>query len=133
MTGASSGGQVAVCKGVGGLLPRKQEIARLVGRKFKAGRTMSKLKFSPEFLAQVHELAVSWGKRAAQRATAEAGAQAPMTFTEIEQFAARIAAGVTEGTVTTLLEEQAQALDSAPCPACGTPCPVERQDRPPSL
>lgn len=94
---------------------------------------MSKLKFSPEFLAQLRELAVHWGKCAAERATAEASSHPPMDFLDIEQFATLIAAGVTEGTVTTLLNQQAQTLTEVPCPACRTLCPVPRHDRPLTL
>jgi hypothetical protein len=91
---------------------------------------MSTIKLSPEFLAQLHELAVSWGKSAAQRTTTELGSDPPIDFMDIERFAALVAAGVTEGTVTALLEQKAKPLTDAPCPACGTSCPVKRADRP---
>jgi len=94
---------------------------------------MSKFKFSPEFLDQLRELAVRWGKTAAERATAEVGSNPTMDFRDVEQLAALIAAGVTEGTVTTLLDKQAHALGEQPCPACGTCCPVNYLDRPLTL
>jgi hypothetical protein len=94
---------------------------------------MSKFKFSPEFLDQLRELAVRWGKTAAERATAEVGSNLTMDFRDVEQLAALIAAGVTEGTVTTLLDKQAHALGEQPCPACGTCCPVNYLDRPLTL
>ena len=94
---------------------------------------MSKFKLTPEFLDEVRELAVRWGKTAAERATAASGSNPVMDFRDIEKFAALIASGVTEGTVTTLLDKQAQTLSEQPCPACGTCCPVDYHDRPLTL
>ena len=91
-----------VCKAVGHALPRKTEIARATSRKSKAGSSMSTFAFSPEFLRQVHELAVRWGNNADERAAQQIGTTPQMDFLDIEQFAAMVAAGVTEGTVATL-------------------------------
>jgi len=116
------------------MLPRKEELALVVARKFFVGHIMSTLKVSPEFLAQLRELAVQWGKTAAQRVSAEAGSAPLITFAAIEEFAALIAAGVTEGSVATLLDKQAQTLtDAHPCPKCQTQCPVKYRDRPLTL
>jgi hypothetical protein len=45
----------------------------------------------------------------------------PMDFNDIENFAALTVAGVTEGAVATLLEQKAQGVAQASCPACGAP------------
>lgn len=94
---------------------------------------MSTIKLTPEFLAQLYELFVSWGKSAALRAARELGSGPPMTFLDIEKFAALVAAGVTEGTVTALLEHQAKPLNHSPCPSCGVSCSVDHRDRPVTL
>lgn len=95
---------------------------------------MSTFAFPPEFLRQVQELAVRWGKTAAERANDEIGTQPHIDFMDIEQFAAFVAAGVTEGTIATLLDKQAQTLTREhPCPKCQTSCPVNYHDRPLTL
>jgi hypothetical protein len=49
----------------------------------------------------------------------------------MEQIAQPAAEGLTEGTLQTCLEQQAQTLGpQQPCPACGRPCPTRRQTRP---
>jgi hypothetical protein len=94
---------------------------------------MSTIKLSPEFLAQLHELAVSWGKSAAKRAATELGPDLPIDFTDIETFVALVNAGMTEGAVAALLEQKAHGLTEVPCPACARTCPVERHERPLTL
>lgn len=95
---------------------------------------MSKFVFSPEFLRQVRELAVRWGENAGERAAQQIGTHPQIDFIDIEQFAAVVAAGVTEGTVATLLDKQAQTLDNEqPCPKCGASCSVQHHDRPITL
>jgi hypothetical protein len=49
----------------------------------------------------------------------------------LEQVAAAAAQGLTEGTLTTLLGQQARALPAEqPCPECGRLCPVGSEPRP---
>jgi len=60
---------------------------------------MSTLELSPEFLREIHELAASWGKTAAMRATRELCSGPQMTFCDMEKFAQAVAAGVIEGTI----------------------------------
>jgi hypothetical protein len=92
---------------------------------------MATHKLSSEFLQEIRELALCWGKSAAARAAREPSPKPPMDFQDMEQFAAVVAAGATEGAITALLEQQAQTLASEhPCPACGTLCTVNSQDRP---
>lgn len=95
---------------------------------------MSKFKLSPEFLREIHELAASWGKTAATRATRELGSGPQMTFSDMEKFAQAVAAGVIEGTVLNLFNAQAQPLAAnQPCPKCGEEIPIARHDRPITL
>jgi hypothetical protein len=95
---------------------------------------MSKFKFSPEFLRELQELAIQCGKTAGERAAQESGSPLQMDFRDIEQLAAVVAAGVSEGTATALLDKQTQTLtDQQPCPECGTSCPLNYQDRPLTL
>jgi hypothetical protein len=91
---------------------------------------MAKVKLTPQVLQEIRELATRWGKIAAERAARESGTNQPMDFQEMEQFAAVVAAGLTEGSITALLEQQAQTLaNELPCPECGTLCPVAHKDR----
>jgi len=87
-------------------------------------------KLSSQFLQEIRELAARWGKIAAERAVQEAGSDHQMDFLEMEQLAAVVAAGVTEGSISALLEQQAQTLaNELPCLECGTLCPVLYKDR----
>lgn len=91
---------------------------------------MPRSQLSPQDLQEIRNLAAQWGKIVARRAFGEAGPGPTTTFTTLEQLAAA-AAGLTEGTLTALLEQQAGALgEQQPCPACGRPCPVRREGRP---
>jgi len=95
---------------------------------------MSSFKTSPEFLRELRELAVRWGKIAAERASDEVGADQQMDFSDMEQLAAVVATGLTEGMITTLLDKEAKTLaNDEPCPKCGTRCRVNYHDRPLTL
>src|SRR5438552_12262101 len=86
---------------------------------------------SPQKLREIHALAAAWGKIVARRVGAESGPGQAMDFQAMEEVAAAAAAGLTEGTLDTLLEEQAQTLaPEQPCPDCGRLCPVQYEDRP---
>jgi hypothetical protein len=92
---------------------------------------MSHRKPSAERLQEIHALAAQWGKIVARRAFGEAGPDRSIDLMAMEQVAAAAARGLTEGTLGTLLEQQAQALGAAqPCPDCGRPCRVNYEDRP---
>jgi hypothetical protein len=92
---------------------------------------MARSQLSPQDLQEIRNLAAQWGKIVARRAFGEAGPGPDTTFTALEQLAAAAAAGLTEGTLSTLLEQQAGGLgEQQPCPACGRPCRVRREDRP---
>jgi hypothetical protein len=90
---------------------------------------MSSVKLPPEFLDELRELALRWGKIAAQR-TAERTDSQQMDFADMERVAAVLAEGLTEGTLTELVQQRNDTVTSAqPCPQCGTACPVDYQDR----
>ena len=86
---------------------------------------------SPEKLQEIHDLAAGWGKIVARRVFGASGPGQQVEFQALEQVAAAAAAGLTAGTLGTLLEQQAQTLGTEqPCPACGSLCRVGYEDRP---
>jgi len=86
---------------------------------------------SPQTLQAIHDFAAGWGKIVARRATAAVPPGTPLDFAAMEHIAAAAAAGVTEGTLDVLLEQQAQTLAAEqPCPDCGRLCAVRTADRP---
>ena len=92
---------------------------------------MARRPFTPQELLELRQLAAAWGKIVARRAFGDDGPGLDVDFTMMEQIAHAAAAGLTEGTLQTLLDSQTAALgDEQPCPACGRACPVERQERP---
>jgi len=81
-------------------------------------------------LQEIRDLAAGWGKIVARRAFGDSGPGLDVDFDTMEQIARAAAAGLTEGTLSTALEQQAQSLgEQQPCPACGVPCPVCREPR----
>lgn len=67
----------------------------------------------------------------ARRGFGDDGPGLDVDFDAMEQVAQAAAAGLTEGTLQTLLERQSAALgEQQPCPECGRPCVVRRQERP---
>jgi hypothetical protein len=92
---------------------------------------MAQRTLSAQQLQEIHDLAAGWGKIIARLAFGEPGPGTAIDFQTLEQVAAAAARGLTEGTLTTLLEQQAQALGTEqPCPTCGCLCPVGYEDRP---
>jgi hypothetical protein len=92
---------------------------------------MTTSKLSPQELQNIRDFAAQWGKIVARRAFGDAGPGLDADLTTLEQVAAAAARGLTEGTLTTLLEQQAQALPADyPCPDCGQLCPVHHEPRP---
>lgn len=92
---------------------------------------MSQHTLSPEKLQEIHELAAGWGKIVARRLFGDAGPGLDIDFQTLEQVAAAAARGLTEGTLASLLEQQAQGLaGEQPCPDCGRLCPVGHEERP---
>ncbi len=82
---------------------------------------------SPQKLQEIQDLAAQWGKIVVRRLDPTTG----LDFQAMEQVAAAAATGLTEGTLDTLLEQQAQTLGTQQrCPDCGRLCPVDYEDRP---
>ena len=91
---------------------------------------MARRRFTPQELQEVRQLAAQWGKIVARRGFGDDGPGLDVDFDAMEQVA-QAAAGLTEGTLQTLLERQSAALgEQQPCPDCGRPCAVRRQERP---
>ena len=76
---------------------------------------MAKGKPSEQQLAEIRALAAEWGKIVARRVSPEAAG--PLDFAALEQIAAAAAAGLTEGTLAVLVDQQARGLGAEP------PCP----------
>lgn len=91
---------------------------------------MSQRHLSAEKLKEIHELAAGWGKIIANRVFGAAGPDETVDFQAMEQVAAVAARGLTEGTLTILMEQRAKTLGSEqPCPDCGRLCPISYEDR----
>jgi hypothetical protein len=92
---------------------------------------MARTSFTPQDLQQIRDLAAQWGKIVARRAFGEQGPGTEVDLTAMEEVALAAAAGLTEGTLASLLEQQALLLgEQQACPACDRLCPVRREHRP---
>jgi hypothetical protein len=86
---------------------------------------------TPQQLQNLRDFATQWGKIIARRAFGDQGPPLDADLFTLEQAAQAAAQGLLEGTLATLLEQQAQGLpEHQPCPACQRPCPVTREPRP---
>jgi hypothetical protein len=91
---------------------------------------MAAARITPDELHNLRDLAARWGKIVARRAFAEQGPGLDADLFALEEVAQAAARGLLEGTLTTLLQQQAQALPAEqPCPGCGQACPVSRAPR----
>ena len=91
---------------------------------------MARRELPPELLQEIRALAAGWGKIVARRAFGDQGPGLDTDVGALEQLARAAAAGLTEGALATLREQQAQALgEQAPCPDCGSPGAVHREPR----
>lgn len=91
---------------------------------------MAKHKLTSGQLAAVEKLAKQWGKIVARNAYGEGGPGLDVDFDEMEQIAAAATAGLVEGTLEHLAEQQARHLPAElPCPTCQKLCPVARRER----
>ena len=92
---------------------------------------MPRRQLSPHDLQQIRDFAAQWGQIIARRAFGDAGPGTAVDFQALEDVARAAAEGVAAGTLGVLLGRHADALGTEqPCPDCGRPCPVRRQDRP---
>ena len=91
---------------------------------------MAQHPLSQQKIQEIRDLATQWGRIVARRAFGDAGPGLDTDFSTLEQIAAVAAAGLTEGTLGTLLDQQARSLPEQPaCPDCGRLCPVSYEDR----
>jgi len=91
---------------------------------------MSQRTVSAEKLKEIQDLAAGWGKIVARRVFGEPGPGTDVDFRTMEQIAAAAARGLIEGTLTTLVEQQAQSMPTEQaCPECGYLCTVGHEDR----
>src|SRR5437764_14817706 len=91
---------------------------------------MARRAFTAEEIHELRRLAAPWGKIVARRAFGDDGPGLDVDFATMEQIALAAATGLTEGTLQSLLEQQAAALgEQQPCPDCGRPCALRRQER----
>jgi hypothetical protein len=91
---------------------------------------MAQRKLSEEKIREIREQAAQWGKIIVRRAFGDAGPDAHVDFQTMEQIAAAAAQGLTEGTLSALLEQQAATLaPERPCPHCGRLCSVHSEPR----
>ena len=112
------------------MLQREEKFVRGHRRKCKADQAMTSAHPSPEDIRNIRELAAQWGKIVARRAFGPEGPGLDINLGVMEQVALEAARGLVEGTLDTLLEQQALALGSEhPCPACHRPCTVQREPR----
>ena len=108
-----------------------EQITSNVRPKCKARRPMPERKPTPEQLAAVKELAKQWGKIVAKSAYGPDGPPLDADFDEMEQIAAAATAGLVEGTLEHLTQQQAQRVpEQVPCPTCQKSCPVQTRSRP---
>src|SRR5262245_45396912 len=86
---------------------------------------------TPQDLQNLRDFAAQWGKIIARRAFGADGPPLDADLFTLEQAAQAAAQGLLQGTLATLLAQQAQALpDHHPCPACQHLCAVTREPRP---
>src|SRR5690606_221224 len=96
--------------------------------KSKVGPVMATSDLTTQDLHNIRAFANRWGKIIARRAYGETGPGLDCDLLAMEQLAQAAAQGVLEGTLSVLLEQQAQALDDhQPCPQCQQPCLVRYQ------
>lgn len=92
---------------------------------------MPRRPLTPQELQELRTLAAPWGNIIARRACGDDGPGLDVDLDAMEQVAQAAAEGLTEGTLQTCLEQQAQTLgEQQPCPDGERPCPTRRQTRP---
>jgi hypothetical protein len=92
---------------------------------------MATRSLTPQELQHLRDFAAQWGKIVARRAFGDQGPPPDTDLFTLEQAAQAAAQGVLQGTLATLLDQQARALpEQCPCPDCQHRCPVKREPRP---
>jgi hypothetical protein len=91
---------------------------------------MAAKQFTHQQLHELRLLAKQWGKIVSKRAFGDDGPNLDVDFKTMEQLAAVVAQGLTEGTLELLLQQQADKLpEEQPCPDCGKLCPTKVHQR----
>ncbi len=91
---------------------------------------MSTSQPTPDQLAEIQALAARWGEVVARRMYGPTGPGLDVDLATLEQVALAAARGLTEGTLTALLDHQTQhAPTTVGCPDCGRDCPVTIEPR----
>jgi hypothetical protein len=112
------------------LVKRQEEGTAEDGCKSKGELIVAQRKITEEKIREIREVSSGWGKIIARRVFGASGPDASIDFQTMEQIAAAAAAGLTEGVLGTLLEQQANTLAAEhPCPDCGRLCRVETEPR----
>jgi hypothetical protein len=103
----------------------------LVNRKFKDEQKMAKKQSEAEKLAELRDLAREWGKLLAGEAFGPEGPGLDVDLASMEELAMEAAHAMVEGTLKTLVRQQADRLgDAQGCPECGSVQSLERRARP---
>jgi hypothetical protein len=88
-------------------------------------------RLTPEELTAIQTLAARWGQVVVRRAYGPTGPGLDVDLATMEQVAMAAARGVAEGTLTALLDQQAQQLPTtSACPDCGRECTRTTEPRP---
>jgi len=108
-----------------------RESGGLVNRKFKDEQKMPKRQSETEKLAELRDLARGWGKLLAGEAFGPEGPGLDVDLATMEELAMEAAQAMVEGTLTTLVRQQADRLGNAQaCPACSSVISLQRRVRP---
>jgi hypothetical protein len=92
---------------------------------------MSTPRLTTEQMNELRMLALRWGEVVARRTFGPEGPGQDVDLATMEKIATTVARGLTEGTLTALLDQQVRKLPSeVACPECGRVCAVTREPRP---
>src|SRR5262245_18995537 len=87
--------------------PEQEQSDHPWARNSSAGSTMPRRQLTPQQPQELRDFASQWGKIIARRAFGHAGPGLDIHLDAMEQVAQAAAAGLTEGTLQTCLEQQA--------------------------
>lgn len=79
---------------------------------------------------ELKDQAFRWGKLITRQAFGDQGPGLDVDVDTMEQLAQEVSKALLKGTLSELLDQQAQALPKEqPCPVCGRPCLVRHEPR----
>jgi hypothetical protein len=91
---------------------------------------MATRKLTPQDLQRITELAKGWGKIIVRQQWGEQGPGLDVDLTQMEDVALAAVQGLMAGTLETATQQQAEQFgQEQPCPTCGRPCPLQRDER----